>query len=296
MRATDVLRSLLVGLPLIWPLACGGSPEAGAQRVLAFTAIPDQNTTELREKFEPLAHYLAERLGVAVVYQPTSSYAASVESFRNGDVQLAWFGGLTGVQARAAVPGARAIAQGVVDPTYKSYFIAHASTGLEPSEDFPLGLEGKTFTFGSESSTSGRLMPEHFVREFTGSSPQEFFGAPNSYSGSHDKTAELVEAGTFQAGAINYKTYDDMVAEGRIDPEVCRVIWVSPGYADYNWTARPELDEDYGEGFTERLQRALVELEDPELLAAVSRPEGLIPATNGDFEAIAELARELDFL
>ncbi len=274
---------------------CGREPSASSD-TLRFTAIPDDNTTELREKFEPLAEHLTGVLGVPVRYVPTSSYVASVEAFKTGDVQLAWFGGLTGVQARAAVPGARAIAQGKVDPTFKSYFIAHASSGLEPGDDFPAAIAGKTFTFGSESSTSGRLMPEHFIRAHTGRSPEELFGAPNHYSGSHDKTALLVQAGTFQVGALNYKTYDRMVAEGKIDPEVCVRIWVTPGYTDYNWTAHPQLEEDLGRGFTERLQAALIGLTEPELLGAVTRPEGLILATNEDFEPIEELARDLGFL
>jgi phosphonate transport system substrate-binding protein len=32
---------------------------------------------------------------------------------------------------------------------------------------FPQGIAGKSFTFGSKSSTSGRLMPEFFIREAT---------------------------------------------------------------------------------------------------------------------------------
>jgi len=273
--------------------ACADS-DASAP-VLRFTAIPDHNSTELREKFEPLAAHLSQVLGVAVEYVPTSDYGASVEAFKNGDVQLAWFGGLTGVQARAEVEGARAIAMGRIDPTFKSYFVANAETGLERHAEFPLELEGKSFTFGSESSTSGRLMPEAFIRRFTKKSPREFFGAENHYSGGHDATAKLVEAGTFEAGAMNFQTYDRMVAEGKLDPDRCRVIWVTPEYADYNWTAHPALDTLFGAGFIERVQGALVGLTEPPLLAAVDRPEGLIPATNADFEAIADLAIELGF-
>jgi phosphonate transport system substrate-binding protein len=293
-----MIRFSVCAAPLVLGLltvACTVESNA-ADDVLQFTAIPDDNTTELREKFEPLAAHLSEVLGVQVRYVPTSSYSASVEAFKTGDVQLAWFGGLTGVQARAAVEGARAIAQGKVDPKYKSYFIANASTGIEPGEAFPAALEGLAFTFGSESSTSGRLMPEHFTRENTGKSPEEFFGAENHYSGSHDKTALLVSAGTFQAGAMNYKTYDKMVAEGKIDPAVCVNIWTTPFYADYNWTAHPVLDERFGAGFTDRLQAALVGVTQPGLLEAVSRPEGLILATNDDFASIEELARELGFV
>jgi phosphonate transport system substrate-binding protein len=144
--------------------------------VLAFTAVPDQNTTELQEKFQPLAAFLSRRLGVPVEYVPVRDYQASVELFKNADVMLAWFGGLTGVQARQAVPGARAIAQGETDPRYFSYFIAHADTGLQRSDEFPRGIAGLSFTFGSRSSTSGRLMPEYFIRRSTGLSPEEFFG------------------------------------------------------------------------------------------------------------------------
>jgi phosphonate transport system substrate-binding protein len=281
-------------LALVALTACGETAAGAA--TLRFTAIPDHNTTELKEKFGPVADYLSDALGVPVEYVPTATYSASVEAFKNGDVQLAWFGGLTGVQARAAVDGARAIAQGEVDPTYKSYFIANADAGLERSDEFPSGLAGKTFTFGSESSTSGRLMPEHFIRQNTGKSPEEFFGTPNSYSGGHDKTAKLVEAGTFDAGAINYKTYDTMVAEGKLDPERCEIIWVTPAHADYNWTVHPSVEDAFGGGFTAKLTEALIAMDDPELLNAIDRPEGLIPASNADFESIHELAVSLGFL
>ena len=274
--------------------SCSGNVDGAP--VLKFTAIPDHNSTELSEKFGPLASYLSSVLGVAVQYVPTVNYPASVDAFKNGDVQLAWFGGLTGVQARAAVAGARAIAQGKSDPTFKSYFIANSSTGLERSENFPMELEGKRFTFGSEASTSGRLMPEYFIRHYTGRSPEDFFGAPSSFSGSHDKTAILVQAGTFDAGALNFKTYDSMVAAGKLDPQRCLVIWVTPEYADYNWTAHPSLETTFGAGFTDRLADALISITDPVLLAAIDRPEGMIPASNEDFEAIRELATALKFL
>lgn len=293
-------RALLAtSLLSLLSFSCSSEEKASttdSSATLRFTAIPDTNSTELEAKFKPVAAYLSETLGVTVEYVPTPDYAASVEMFRNGDVQLAWFGGLSGVQARNKVAGSRAIAQGGSDPTFKSYFIANASTGLTKGDDFPMGIEGRSFTFGSSGSTSGRLMPEHFIRTNTGKSPEDFFGTENQFSGSHDKTAELVQAGTFETGALNFKTYDGMVKDGRIDPEKCRIIWVTPTYPDYNWTAHPVLDERYGDGFTDRLQTALVDMKDPELLKAVDRAEGIIPATNEDFAPIAVLAEQLGFL
>jgi phosphonate transport system substrate-binding protein len=274
---------------------CGGGSNEAETPVLRYTAIPDQNSTELIQRFQPLTAYLSEKLEVPVEYVPARDYQASVEMFRNGDIMLAWFGGLTGVQARNAVAGAQAIAQGQADPQYYSYFIAHESTGLERSDDFPTALADLTFSFGSESSTSGRLMPEYFIKENTGKSPMEFFSQPFGFSGSHDKTCELVESGRFQAGVVNYKVYEKRVASGDLDPEVCRVIWKTPFYADYNFTAHPELEKTYGAGFTARLQSVLTGIEDEALLSALPRKK-LIPARNEEFDGIADVARELGMI
>jgi phosphonate transport system substrate-binding protein len=262
---------------------------------LRFTAIPDQNTTELQEKFKPLAAHLSGTLGLPVEYVPARDYQAAIEMFVNGDVALAWFGGLTGVQARNRVPGARAIAQGDADPSYYSYFIAHRDTGLTRSDEFPMGIGKYAFTFGSEQSTSGRLMPEYFIRKHTGKSPQEFFAKPVGFSGSHDKTAELVASGQYQVGVVNYKVFDQRVADGKTDPEVVRIIWQTPTYADYNWSIRPDLDERHGAGFAARLQTALVGIADPKLLAALPR-DRLVPASNEEYESIREVAQQLDML
>jgi len=271
----------------------GGEGAATApQAVLRLSAIPDQNSTETREKIQPLVDFLAQSLGVEVAYVASRDYQASVEMFKNGDIQLAWFGGLTGVQARAAVPGAHAVAQGDTDPTFYSYFIAHKDTGLERSEEFPAEIAGLSFTFGSESSTSGRLMPEYFIRQATGQAPESFFAHPIGFSGSHDKTVELVASGQYQIGVVNYTVYDRRIEQGTTDPEVVRVIWQTPTFADYNWTVRPDLDATFGEGFTQRLVSTLVSIDDPVLLRALPR-DRLIPAEDADFEGIRQVALEL---
>ncbi len=273
--------------------------ETQAKPVLEFTGIPNQNTTELDEKYAPLAKYLSGKLGIPVQYVPSADYNASVDAFKNGDVLLAWFGGYTGCQARAAVPGSRAIACGKLDLAFKSYFIANKSAGIAKSEDFPLALAGKSFTFGSASSTSGRLMPEAFIRKATKKSPKDFFGAEPSFSGGHDKTIELVQAGTFQAGVVDFAVFDKRVKEKKVDLDKVEIIWTSPEYADYNFTAHPRLDEIYGEGFTEKLQGVLVGIQgkDRELLAALDRAkDGLVECSNETFETLRKTAVEIGLL
>ena len=150
------------------------APEVRADPFI-FTAIPDQDEARLKERFNKIALYLEKQLGVKTKYIPVKSYAAAVTAFRNNQVQLAWFGGLSGVRARILVEGSEAIAQGFEDPYFETYFIAHSSTGLSKSEKFPKEISGMTFTFGSKGSTSGRLMPEHHVRLATGKPPKDVF-------------------------------------------------------------------------------------------------------------------------
>ncbi|MBL8897477.1 MAG: putative selenate ABC transporter substrate-binding protein [Planctomycetes bacterium] len=296
------LRSLATAACLLVASVLGAACDAerassGAARreVLRFSAIPDQNSTELREKFDRLATHLAERLGVPVLYQPATDYAASVEMFRGGDVLLAWFGGLTHLQAVDAVPGARAIAQGEEDRAFTSTFIAHRDTGLVPSAEFPRGIADFPFAFGAESSTSGRLMPEHYLRRETGLDAQRFFQHALVFSGSHDKTLALVAAGNVKCGAVSSAVYEANVRAGKIDPEVVRAIWVTPPFPDYNFTAHPALETRFGAGFTAKLAAELLALDDPALLAAFPRRK-LVAAQNADFEPLRRVAVELGLL
>jgi phosphonate transport system substrate-binding protein len=244
-----------------------------------------------------MAVHLGKELGVTVEFVPSADYKASVEMFKNGQIQLAWFGGVTGVQARHAVPGARAIVQGKEDLAFVSYFIAHKDTGLTKSADFPMAIAPFKFTFGADTSTSGRVMPEHFIRKFAGSPSDQFFKQRPSFSGSHDKTCELVGSGQFQAGVVDFAVYNKRVADKKTDPDVCRVIWESPPFPDYNFTVHPSIENDFGAGFTQKLQMALIDMttKNPELLKAFPR-SALIEATSDQFAPLEQVCRELGFL
>ena len=263
----------------------------GVAAEFRFTAIPDQDTARLEQRFGKIAEYLTRELGIAVTYVPVKSYAASVQAFKNNEVQMAWFGGLSGVQARLAVPGSVAVAQGAEDEHFVSYFIAHHSTGLKEGQSLPEAIAGKSFTFGSKDSTSGRLMPEYYLREQFGKSPEELFSTVG-FSGDHSKTIALVQSGSYQVGAVNFKVWEKEMGEGKIDPTKVQIIYRTPEYPDYNWTVRGDVDASYGEGTIARIQKALVDITDPELLGAFPRAR-FIPADNGMYQPILDTGRAI---
>tara|TARA_R110000796_G_scaffold70119_4_gene159661 strand:+ start:303 stop:1157 length:855 start_codon:yes stop_codon:yes gene_type:complete len=258
-----------------------------------FTAIPDEDESQLRTRFDKVADYLTEQLGVEVKYIPVKSYSAAVTAFRNNQVQLAWFGGLSGVQARRLVPGSEAIAQGFEDQFFKSYLIAHKSTEMAASTHFPL-LNDYTFTFGSKDSTSGRLMPQYFIEKNTGKPIEQIFKRIG-FSGDHSRTISQVEAGVYQVGAVNYKVWDTAVENGEVDTSKVKVIWESPTYPDYQWTVHSGVDEKFGAGFKEKLTKTLIGMTDKDLLASFPR-ESFVPAKNSDYEPIERVAKTIGML
>jgi phosphonate transport system substrate-binding protein len=228
------------------------------------------------------------------VFVPVKSYAATVTAFRNNQIQLAWFGGLSGVRARLLVPGSEAIAQGEEDPEFRTYFIANAGTGLEKADEFPGAIQGKTFTFGSKGSTSGRLMPEYHIRQTFGKAPEDVFSRVG-FSGNHSRTIALVQSGAYEVGAVNYKVWENELKAGKIDPAKVSVIWITPPYPDYQWTIRSDVDKVWGEGFMQRVKQALLNMNDPDLLASFPRTR-FIPASNDDYQPILDTGKAIGLL
>ena len=294
----------MLGLKQMWPvlatlgyvLGCGPLlAQDTAKPVFVFTGIPDQDESRLVERFGKVASYLEGKLGVPVKYIPVKNYPAAVTAFANGQVQLAWFGGFTGVQARKAVPGSQAIAQGAEDAAFKTYFIANTKTGLVKSQGFPKDVAGKTFSFGSRASTSGRLMPEHFIRKaFPGKTPEEIFSRVG-FSGDHSRTIQLVQSGAFEVGAVDYSVWDLESKAGKVEGKDVTVIWESPTFPDYQWTVRGDVDKTYGAGFTETLKNALLGITDPAILAPFARTK-FIPVTNADYEPVERVAKSTGLL
>ncbi|MCK8047344.1 putative selenate ABC transporter substrate-binding protein [Shewanella sp. 1CM18E] len=282
--------SLTKRLALLLALVC--TPAAMAQ-TFTFTAIPDEDESQLRTRFEKVAEYLEQELGVKVKYIPVKSYSAAVTAFRNNQVQLAWFGGLSGVQARRLVPGSEAIAQGYEDQFFKSYFIAHASTEIVPDESFP-NINGYTFTFGAKNSTSGRLMPQFFIERNLGKNTKDVFKRIG-YSGDHSRTIAQVQAGVYQVGAVNYKVWETAVANGKVDLEKVDVIWQSPAYPDYQWTIRGDVDSAFGAEFADKVTAALIGMTDTDLLNSFPR-ESFVPADNRDYEPIEDVAKAIGLI
>lgn len=274
---------------------CGLDDGSGQQKTFVVGAIPDQNISELNRRFARFSDYLEEETDLNVEYTRSNDYAALVTAFERGEVHLGWFGGLTGVQARRAVPGSRAIAQRPRDEKFHSKFIARRDLNIRSLQD----LKGKTFTFGDPNSTSGHLMPRHYMLQ-EGIDPTKDLEAEPNFSGSHDKTWKLVESGSYQAGALNEAVWARAVREGQVDTSVVGVFYTTPAYHDYNWTIHADVDEDFGEGTTQAVQKALLRLDadqpDEREILELFSAEGFIETENENYQAIIDVAKRVGII
>ena len=285
-------------LLLLLPVnACYFSSQDTPVKPLITGAIPDQDPEQLQRLYSKLADYLEAELGIPVAYKPVTNYAAAVTAFRVGELDLVWFGGLTGVQARLQVEGAKAIAQRAIDDDFTSVFIANQNSDISPINSINGldALKGHTFTFGSQSSTSGRLMPQYFLQK-AGVTLEEFQGKVG-FSGSHDKTIQLVEAGSYEAGALNSQVWRSRVEQGKVNLKRVKVIWETPEYYDYHWVIHPDVKERYGEDFPQQVQKALLNL-DPsnpqhqEILDLFGANK-FVPSKGSNYARIEKIARQI---
>lgn len=222
-------------LALLASALCLGSGIASAEQVLRVSAIPDEAPTELQRKFKPLGDYLEKKLGMRVEFTPVTDYAASVEGLIKGKLDMVWFGGFTFVQAKIrskdqVIP----LVQREEDERFKSVFIT-TNPSINKLED----LKAKTFSFGSESSTSGHLMPRSFLLAAKVNPDTDMKRI--AFSGAHDATVAAVAGGKVDAGALNISVWEKLVSQNKVDPKQVRVFYTTPGYFDYNWTVRSDM-------------------------------------------------------
>lgn len=266
------------------------TPVSHAQQVFRMTAIPDESPTELVRKAGPLVKYLESKLGMKVEFTPVTDYAASVEALVNKQVDMAWFGGFTFVQANVRSGGKMIpLVQREEDEKFRSVFIS-SDASIKSLAD----LKGKTFSFGSQSSTSGHLMPRSVLLDAKIDPDRDFKRV--AYSGAHDATIAAVAAGKVDAGAINISVWDKFVADKKVDPSKVRVFFTTPTYYDYNWT----VHQDMPVAMREKLQKAFVDLnkntpEGKEILD-LQRATRYIPTKADNYRSIETAARSAGLL
>jgi phosphonate transport system substrate-binding protein len=272
-----LLAALLVAI-------AGLTSVAHAQQTLRVSAIPDESPTELQRKFAPLGQYLEEQTGMKVTFVPVTDYAAAVEGLVSDRLDMVWFGGFTFVQAKIrskneVIP----IVQREEDEKFRSVFIT-TNKSINKLED----LKGKTLAFGSESSTSGHLMPRSFMMA-AGIDPDKDLKRI-AFSGAHDATAAAVAGGKVDAGALNISVWEKLVDQKKVNLDSVRVFYATPAYYDYNWTVRSDMDPALRKKLTDAFLSLSPENPEHKKILELQRASRFIPTRADNYKAIESAA------
>ena len=278
----------------IKPLLLGALLIAGAavqaQQVFRVSAIPDESPSELARKAEPLMKYLEKQLGVKVEFTPVTDYAASVEALVNRKIDLAWFGGFTFVQANVRSGGkVIPLVQREEDEKFKSVFITS-----DPNIKTLADLKGKDVSFGSQSSTSGHLMPRSYLMQ-AGLNPDKDFNRV-AFSGAHDATIAAVASGKVQAGALNISVWERFVADKKVDTSKVRVFFTTPPYYDYNWSVSADMPVATREKLTQAFLALNRNTPEGKEILDLQRATRFVPTSADNYKGIEAAARSAGLL
>ena len=258
---------------------------------LKVSAIPDESPTELLRKFKPLGAYLEKRLNAKVEFVPVTDYAAAVEALVGKKVDMVWYGGFTFVQARIrSNNGVIPLVQREEDEKFRSVFITRADSGINSLAD----LKGKSFTFGSPSSTSGHLMPRSFLMRAKIDVDKDFRQV--AYSGAHDATIAAVAGGKVQAGALNISVWEKFVNDKKVDTSQVKVFYTTPPYYDYNWTVRSDLDAKLRDGISKAFLDLTPNTAEGKEILDLQRATRFVPTKAENYATIEAAARAAGLL
>jgi phosphonate transport system substrate-binding protein len=288
MRATRLqcFRSpWLPGLALMFLVALA-PVDAQAQKVFRVTTIPEEAATEQVRKFAPLVRYLERELGTKVLFTPVSDYPAAVEALVHRQVDLVWFGGFTHVQAQIRSGGRIVpIAQREEDTQFRSVFITQVDSGIRALGD----LKGKTMSFGSQSSTSGHLMPRSFLLD-AGITPERDFRRI-AYSGAHDATIASVVSGRVDAAALDITVWRKFIEEKRVDTSKVNVFYTTPPFYNYNWSVHADMPVALRERVTKALLALSMDTPEGKEILTLNRATRYIPTRAENYRGLEQAGR-----
>ena len=286
-------RTLLASLAVLalGAAALPGAALAQSGGVLRVSAIPDEAPTELQRKFKPLGDHLKRETGLEVQFTPVTDYAAVVEGLATNKIDMAWLGGFTFVQAKIRTNGgAVPIVQRAEDEVFISRFIVPAGSPAKTLAD----LKGKTFAFGSPSSTSGHLMPRYFLLQ-AGIQPDSDFKTV-AFSGAHDATVAFVASGRAEGGVLNASVWDKLVETKNPNAEKVRVLATTPPYYDYNWTVRPGMDPALAKKLTDAFLKLDPANPEHKEIMALQRASKFVPTKVSNYDGIEQAAKSAGLL
>lgn len=213
-----LLTALLAGVLGVTLLAgCGGKDSksaGGDSKTITMVWLPNESSEGHKNAREEIGKIIETATGKKVEHKLTTDYAITVETIANNKAALAWLGPQGYVEAHnknaAVLPVV--VPSGPSGTLDDAVYYAWLAVNKGQEGQYKKGdtyavdnIEGKSFSFVSNTSTSGFKVPSSaIVKQFSASDKWKNLKAADLMQGGKDKFfKEVMFGGSHQGAAIN---------------------------------------------------------------------------------------------
>lgn len=287
--------SPIIALSLVFAATSCSDPQeatpasAEPEQMIRIGLIPERNIFSQKERYRPLAGYLAEKVGVGIDLVILSRYGNIVENFASNRLDGAFFGSFTGALAQRKL-GVEALARPeYVDgaSTYHGLLFVRKDSGISSAD----GMKGKRFAFVDKATTAGYLLPLHYFK-VEGIDDYHTWLQETYFAGTHEGAIYDVLERKADIGAAKNTVYARLADK---DPRIANDLTIltrSPDVPENTLCVRSDLDGS----LKQRLLEALLNMHRDEAGRAVLAEFGarrFIETSEGDYAVIFDFADEI---
>ena len=268
------------------------SAQAQDLKELNFGIISTESQANQKPIWEPFISAMSQEIGIPVKAFYATQYAGVIEAMRFGQVQLAWYGGKSYVEANK-IADAEVFAQTVNDDGTKGYY-----SHLIMNKDHPDLAKAKEmggdkyvlenaanlqFAFNDPNSTSGFLVPSYYVFAQNNVDPKEAFKRL-IFAGNHEATALAIANNQVDVATNNSESLSRLEKTNPDARTNVETIWTSTLIPSDPIAWRADLPEE----IKTKLKDFFYNYSDETVLGPLAW-QGFDPATDDLWNPIREL-------
>ena len=264
------------------------SSSAVAQEKIIIGLLPEMNVFKQKQRFEPLAAYLSERMGITVKLSILSRYGNIIERIKEEELDGAFLGSFTGALAISqlgVVPLARPINKDGTS-TYYGHIFVRKESNIKTAAD----MKGKTLALVERATTAGYVFPLAWFKR-QGIEDINTYFSNHFFAGSHDAAIDAVLNNEADIGAAKNTIYERMQKlHPQIDKELV-ILKSSPRVPSNGLCVRAGLPEKHKKQFKTLLLNLHQDKKGIDVLDKLGA-QRFVATSKEDYQPVLDLAAE----
>jgi phosphonate transport system substrate-binding protein len=251
--------------------------------------IPEQDIFSQKQRYEPIAEYLSERVHANIELVILSRYGNIIENFVSNRLDAAFFGSFTGALAHRKLH-VEAIARPEYPDgtsTYHGLLLVRKDSGITDVED----MRGKRFAFVDKATTAGYLLPLYYFKTHGIDDPDTLL-KETYFAGTHEGVINDVLDKKAEIGAAKNTMFSMLANSNPRITEELSILTRSPDVPENALCVRASLDET----LKNNLRIALLSMDQDKAGKEVLRNFGaarFIDTTEADYNVVFEYAETI---